>query len=582
MTESKSSTSGTSRTSLSVLLRAQALAGGEVKSQIVQHSLRFKQTEISDADKIESLETLIILSITLQQNELKEILKVTGIIESVSSLLFGTQNPRIRTLCGAVIQLLLTIAQESKVNVDWQSFVAPLISLLFNEDEQISELGKQTILDSIKKQPLSITSLLDLNIFDKSAQFLESTFSSSPSKQISETQLNIVHNLLEVIQKLIQASPDATLKTKQLKASLNKVKQSNPSRQIKNEIGAILFIIGQEEEDYEAESKITQKELQQSQQQVSQLQEQLRISEQKIIDSEEKARLTEQLNKQQEEQLKQEQLQKEQALQQAQQSDEKAKIAEQWAKIAEERAHASEIAENEDKQKAINAVQQSGTVLVTQIGAISQTQFSSATLTPMAAVASAITKDTSSELDNPDPLGLGVKFERVEGLIRKANALRQEHISLSLNKVITDGIHRVEVRFRKCNTSNGYADAYIGIVKADYVVPFPCNPYMEPHNKYMLYYHGGFGYVYYKGIGTPSNSEFKDGSLIALELNADLGTLHFFVGTVQQPLFVTGIKGAVKFFFWIHEKDSSFQIASVKQLNKATTKTLPNQEALQW
>ncbi|KAA6336145.1 MAG: hypothetical protein EZS28_052899, partial [Streblomastix strix] len=58
--------------------------------------------------------------------------------------------------------------------------------------------------------------------------------------------------------------------------------------------------------------------------------------------------------------------------------------------------------------------------------------------------------------------------------------------------------------------------------------------------------------------------------------------LHFFVDGVQQPVFVKGINEPVKFFFSNYLKDASFTVTSVKQINAATAKTLPNSKAVQW
>ncbi|KAA6368456.1 MAG: hypothetical protein EZS28_036017, partial [Streblomastix strix] len=194
-----------------------------------------------------------------------------------------------------------------------------------------------------------------------------------------------------------------------------------------------------------------------------------------------------------------------------------------------------------------------------------------------------IIEDNKSELENPDPTGQGVRLERIQDLNRKAVALKdQQPLSVSLNKVIKDGIHRVEVRFEKCNGLFDYMNGVVGILKANYQIPYPCAPGLNQYNKNMLNYDGRIGGVFFKGTETPGNVQFSDGQLIAMELNADKGTLHFFVDGIQQPVFVKGINEAVKFYFWIYYKDSSFKIETVKKLSVPTTKTLPNEKAVQW
>ncbi|KAA6373041.1 MAG: hypothetical protein EZS28_031433, partial [Streblomastix strix] len=176
--------------------------------------------------------------------------------------------------------------------------------------------------------------------------------------------------------------------------------------------------------------------------------------------------------------------------------------------------------------------------------------------------------DNKSELENPDPTGQGVRFERIQDLNRKAVALKEEVLSVSLNKVIKDGIHRIEVRFAKSNQL-GHSFGSVGIVKAGYKIPYPCDSSSEPHNLNMLDYFGHRGEIYFKGTTTLGNVQFSDGQLIAMELNADVGTLHFFVDGIQQP-------------FYIYRKDSSFSIVSVKKLPVPTAKTLPNEKVIQW
>ncbi|KAA6400240.1 MAG: hypothetical protein EZS28_004233 [Streblomastix strix] len=166
MTDSDISLRGISSTNPSESMRIQVLSSGEKKSQIVQHAHRLLLPEISDAAKIQSLESLVILSFRLQHSEIKEILCSSGIIQSVSSLIFETDNPRIRTLCDAILHILHQIGTESESQVDWKTFLQLLIEFLFNEDERISDLGKQALLDAIKRQPHTISYRNESETFD--------------------------------------------------------------------------------------------------------------------------------------------------------------------------------------------------------------------------------------------------------------------------------------------------------------------------------------------------------------------------------------------------------------------------------
>ncbi|KAA6374562.1 MAG: hypothetical protein EZS28_029912 [Streblomastix strix] len=190
--------------------------------------------------------------------------------------------------------------------------------------------------------------------------------------------------------------------------------------------------------------------------------------------------------------------------------------------------------------------------------------------------------DTTAELSNPDSSGQGMSLERVSGLLRKAVALKQEFLVVSLNKEIKNGIRSLTVRFGKCNFL-GFAQGYVGIAKSTYKIPYPCIPNVKPHCQNMLGYLGLDGEVCYKGQSIKGNSKFKDGQLITLELNYDDGTLHIFADRKQQPIFVKGIKEAVKFWFQIWNVGSSFEIISVKKLENSTASKLqPNQKAINW
>ncbi|KAA6390740.1 MAG: hypothetical protein EZS28_013732 [Streblomastix strix] len=193
-----------------------------------------------------------------------------------------------------------------------------------------------------------------------------------------------------------------------------------------------------------------------------------------------------------------------------------------------------------------------------------------------------IIEDNTSQLENPDPTGKLVKLDHIGDLNRKAIALKYpEYRCISLNKSISEGIHRVEVRFEKCNY-DGLIQGAVGIMKADNKIPFPCYPGRNTQNIIMLYYNGNDGDVYYQQTRALNNAQFKDGQLIAMELNADVGTLHFFVDGIQQPVFVSEIFQAVKFWFYIYNKESSFSVVSVKKLTVPTAKTLSKERALQW
>ncbi|KAA6382172.1 MAG: hypothetical protein EZS28_022303 [Streblomastix strix] len=137
------------------------------------------------------------------------------------------------------------------------------------------------------------------------------------------------------------------------------------------------------------------------------------------------------------------------------------------------------------------------------------------------------------------------------------------------------------MRFEKCNY-DGFSTGVVGIMKAGHKFNQLTAKVHQPPQSDMLYYNGSDGDVYYKGTRLSNNAQFKDGQLIAMELNADVGTLHFFVDGIQQPVFVSEIFQAVKFWFYINLQDSSFSVVSVKKLTVPTAKTLSREKAIQW
>ncbi|KAA6391962.1 MAG: hypothetical protein EZS28_012510 [Streblomastix strix] len=517
MTETDSSIRRTSATSVLESNRMQMSIGSEAKQQIIQHILVLKQIDVSDSEKLHSLENLIVLSITLQQRESQNILKTSGIIETVQNLILETSIPRIRSLSITLIQLLQQIGVESVEIADWRTLLSPLMSLLFNEDEQISHIGCQSILNVIKVKPDSIQGLLQLNIFDIAAMELNNTFpsdstqtsSSSSSQQHSQLPVNVVLSILEVIEKLIRASSEAVQYTNKLKFALNRVKQMNPSRQLKSAIGAILFILDDEDEQ-QSDEKAKQTALQEANEQLRNLQEQFRVSEQAKRDFEERMRIAE----------------------------EKARNEEQLKIAALEQARNAQE-QNRNKDGEIIRLQTENIQLrQAQQSIIQQKQVNNAPI-----------EDITSELENPDSQGHGIRFECIDGMLRRVVALHKSDLSFSLNKQIKNGIHSISVKFDKnSREQHEHIRGRVGIMKASYQIPYPCNPFSEPHRFNMLFYGAGTGNISFKGTDYPGNIKFRNGQLVTLELNADCGTLHFFVDGIQQPMFVSGINEPVKFF----------------------------------
>ncbi|KAA6368536.1 MAG: hypothetical protein EZS28_035937 [Streblomastix strix] len=192
-------------------------------------------------------------------------------------------------------------------------------------------------------------------------------------------------------------------------------------------------------------------------------------------------------------------------------------------------------------------------------------------------------EDTTTELENLDTIGNRLHLVQIGGINRKAIILKSISIVIPLDKVISDGIWRLSVRFDGCNSgqSNQYANGCIGISKADNTISCPCFPGSQPYTQYMLDFHGN-GTSFYKGNKTEGNAKFVDGQLVTLELDKDKGNMRFFIDDKLQPIYVRGIIQPVKFYCFMYKENSSFTVISLKKLPSATTETLANEKVVQW
>ncbi|KAA6387699.1 MAG: hypothetical protein EZS28_016775 [Streblomastix strix] len=100
-----------------------------------------------------------------------------------------------------------------------------------------------------------------------------------------------------------------------------------------------------------------------------------------------------------------------------------------------------------------------------------------------------VIQNAQTKLENPDPTGQGVRLERINGLLRKAVALQNVQLCISLNKIMRKGIHCLSVKFDKSNQL-GYVNGLIGICKANHKITYPCDTDDKLNNQNMLGYTG--------------------------------------------------------------------------------------------
>ncbi|KAA6381354.1 MAG: hypothetical protein EZS28_023121, partial [Streblomastix strix] len=289
-------------------LRSQIQAGGDIKSQIIHHSTRLRLRETSDSEKIKSLTELLILIIASEQGEWREIVGESGIIESLSGLMLETANPRIRTLSGSVIQLVQQIGTESTEQTDWRTLLSPLISLLFNPDQQISNSGKQSLLQTIGVKQEALLALVDIGLIEQGAETLDLTLTSQQSSSSSQSSSypdlphGVIMNILEVIDKILKSDIQIGDKAKKLRIVAQRVVQTQPPKYIKLAFQQMLLILDQDQEENDIKS--LQTALTETQNRLREADERIRAAEEIMRNTEEQRRSEEQQKRDAQEQLR--------------------------------------------------------------------------------------------------------------------------------------------------------------------------------------------------------------------------------------------------------------------------------------
>ncbi|KAA6391174.1 MAG: hypothetical protein EZS28_013300 [Streblomastix strix] len=288
-------------------IREQSQQSNDIKLQIAQHAARLRLSEISDEEKIDSLFKLINLTMRFVEGEWNDIITTSGVIEALSTLILETSNPKIRTLCGAVIEVIQQRGCENGESSDWRTLLSPIVSLLFNSDEKISEIGKQSLLKSIDKNSETIYGLIQLNLFEEASELLEIAFqtssqtsSSSSNYQYQILPQKILLNILEVVECVIQSNAEFSKKTKKLKKAVEKIILLNPPQPIQDLISSIFSILDekeQEDEQKEEEENENQRELRIKQSMIQELSI-------KVIESEDNVRIAELKSREFEEKLR--------------------------------------------------------------------------------------------------------------------------------------------------------------------------------------------------------------------------------------------------------------------------------------
>ncbi|KAA6386430.1 MAG: hypothetical protein EZS28_018043 [Streblomastix strix] len=140
-----------------------------------------------------------------------------------------------------------------------------------------------------------------------------------------------------------------------------------------------------------------------------------------------------------------------------------------------------------------------------------------------------------------------------------------------------NGIFSLEGKFSSKEKLGG-----IGIVQDSYSIPAGAHPNKSPYQEHLVTYHGpyhGGGTVSCKGKTVSGNIAIPGNSTVRAEYDSEKGTLIYFVNSVQQPVYITGIKE--KILLW-DDIGSSFTDISLKKLSTPTSGHVANEQAVQW
>ncbi|KAA6392770.1 MAG: hypothetical protein EZS28_011703 [Streblomastix strix] len=278
-----------------------------VKLQITHHAGLLRLPQISDDEKMDSLKQLISNCVIFARAEWRDIVATSGIIEAASSLMLETSNPKMRTLCGSIIEILQQRGTEVGEANDWRTLLSPLVSLLFNKDDGISETGKQSLLKAADKNTQALHGLVELGLFDDAASAFDLAFpviQLEPSQQSTVLPQRVLMNILEVVEKVIRVNAESGRKTKKLKRTAQRIKQMNPPRQIKSVISSIITNLEDEDDDQDDE-KISDNSYKELEKKAIISEEKVHVLELKLIQADEKLHSAEQRLKESDERNKQ-------------------------------------------------------------------------------------------------------------------------------------------------------------------------------------------------------------------------------------------------------------------------------------
>ncbi|KAA6388808.1 MAG: hypothetical protein EZS28_015663 [Streblomastix strix] len=131
-----------------------------------------------------------------------------------------------------------------------------------------------------------------------------------------------------------------------------------------------------------------------------------------------------------------------------------------------------------------------------------------------------------------------------------------------------------------------HGDLYFDIGITEPSVQYGQNESPQGYGEKTVRYCSGKGRIgHICGYEIVGNEALTNEQRIGLEVNmtATPRTVHFFVNDVEQPVFVVGIPDKIRFFAYIWQECSSFELLKFEKYHtRPKSKGLPNSLALEW
>ncbi|KAA6368877.1 MAG: hypothetical protein EZS28_035596, partial [Streblomastix strix] len=225
--------------------RGQNQSSSEVNQQIGQIVLRLKPVGISESEQISALQQIIILAVSASDSP--SVARDSGVIEAASTLLGQSQSTRVKQLCGAVISVVGQLGVENSGEMDWTIACAPLIAMLLQTDDIISNVGKNSITILLDQNQNIVVGILQVSFIDRATEVLSDSCSNiQSSSSIQVVSPIVTMNILLVLDQLLTIANERIPRTPKLIEVLQKMQKEGKTNAIKQKAKMLLFVLQSE------------------------------------------------------------------------------------------------------------------------------------------------------------------------------------------------------------------------------------------------------------------------------------------------------------------------------------------------